>query len=110
MPTVRVLSDEGELMHERKIDEQHYLRREEPGFLGLTVQTWATIIGPVIAMGLLYGHMENVFKATDYLLKFARNSDLYNSAKTGIQFEQGMPIKFNNHDNSGELPSGVYKP
>lgn len=65
--------------------------------LGLRLRDWV-IVGTVAAVGITFyvrtdSAINHLIASTDYLTKFANNSDNYNSAKYGVEFYQGKPLR-----------------
>ena len=73
----------GSLKSERKI---FGFKMQE---IAIIVALFITLIGFYIRTNEA---MDHLILVTDYLTKFSRNSDVYHSTSTGVQFEQGRPL------------------
>lgn len=78
--------------------------------LGLRLRDWV-ILASVAIVGITFyvrtdDAMRRLIVTTEYLMKFANNSDNYNSAKYGVEFYQGKPTRYN----SDSRPSQNFDP
>lgn len=63
-----------------------------PTLFGISIRDWCVIASFLFTAGIISVYLQQTMRSTEYLLKFASNSDKYHSATSGLQFDQGMPV------------------
>ena len=69
-----------------------------PRILGVKIDAWMIVAAVVFGLIGFYirtnDAMERLTVSTDWLMGYAKNSDVYHSATNGTPFEQGKPYNF----------------